>query len=268
MPELPEVEIMTRNAQRWCAGRRLCRVECLDPALSLPAAPPTGPWGLPWRRGKYLCLPLQEEGVWMLHFRMTGKLVRIAPGAAGRAQERVRFWLDDGAALALVDPRRLGSVAWFSRRAEAEAFLEGLGPEPWPEVRSGAWWAERLGGLRVALKPALMRQDRVAGLGNIAASEICWRAGLDPHRSAAGLDAAAWAAVAAAVPAFIDHVLAAEAGEEIAYLHEGKAARTAPSPFAVYGRAGEACRRDGCGGRLVRGVQGGRATFGCPRCQV
>ena len=107
-----------------------------------------------------------------------------------------------------------------------------------------------------------MDQARVAGLGNIAGSEVCFRAGLDPRTPADRLRGHHWQAIGAATRGWIEHTLAAEQGGEIAYVAE---ARGAPSPFLVYGREGQACPR--CGQGLRRIVQARRSTFFCGGCQ-
>lgn len=262
MPELPEVEIMTRNVRRWCQGQALARAELLDPGLDVDLAGLDGAeLGDPSRRGKYLCLPVADQ-LLILHFRMTGKAV--VEEAGPRPHARLRLHRAEGPPIAFVDTRRLG-CAWRIPAAEKDAFFDAipLGPEPWPEPRGGAWWQARLQGLRGALKGALMNQRRVAGLGNIAASEICFRAGLDPRATVPSLPAAAYEAIAQATPAFIEHVLAEESGPEIAYINEG---REAPNPFSVYAREGAACVR--CDGTVRRIVQAGRATFFCSGCQI
>ncbi|MCB9744337.1 MAG: hypothetical protein H6740_17195 [Alphaproteobacteria bacterium] len=264
MPELPEVEIATRNVRRWTRGRRLRRLELLDPRLVVEATrPPEALAGAQVlgcrRRAKYLILETDlADLVW--HFRMTGKLVPDRPGGRTRA----RLHLDEGDPIAFKDSRCLGEL-WLLPPGEALPWLQAtaLGPEPFPEPQPGEWWAARLAGLRGALKPALMRQDRIAGLGNIAASEICWRARLDPQRPCPTLDAPAHAALAREASAFLHEIVALEAGDEIAYLNDGP--RDAPNPFAIYGREGEPCPR--CGAPVRRFPQAGRSTFWCPPCQ-
>ena len=260
MPELPEVEIMTRNVRRWLSGQTLTALDVLDPTL-LPAeeaATLTGASiGEARRRGKYLCLPVGEKAL-ILHFRMTGKAVlETAPRRHVRARLRT-----ETASVAFVDTRRLGN-AWIRPLADLSVFFDAipLGEEPWPLPRDGAWWASRLAGLRGALKPAMMRQDRIAGLGNIAAAEICHRAKLHPARRVPDLTEADFSALAAATRAFIDRVLAVESGPEIHYVNEGA---PTPAPFRVYGREGAGCA---CGGRITRISQSGRSTFFCPACQ-
>ena len=251
---------MTRNVRGWLSGKRLIALDVLDERL-LPveraAALSGARIGPAARRGKYLCLPLDDQ-VLILHFRMTGKAVlETTP----RRHVRARLRTAD-AAVAFVDTRRLGR-AWLLPAAEQESFFSAipLGPEPWPQPRSGVWWAQRLAGLRGAVKPAMMRQDRMAGLGNIAAAEICHRAKIHPARPVPALTAAEHGALARACPAFIESVLAAESGPEVHYVSEGA---PTPAPFLVYGREGKRCS---CGGRIERIAQSGRSTFFCSSCQ-
>jgi formamidopyrimidine-DNA glycosylase len=260
VPELPEVEIMTRNTRRWLSGQTLVSLDVLDDKLlsSVSAATLSGmEIGEARRRGKYLCLPVGEQ-VLILHFRMTGKVVlETTPRRYVRARLRTAAHT-----VAFMDTRRLG-CAWILPATGLSAFFEAipLGEEPWPMVRNAEWWAARLAGIRSAIKPAMLRQERIAGLGNIAAAEICHRAKLHPARLVPSLTSADYAAIATATPAFIDQVLAVESGPEIHYVNEGAAT---PAPFLVYGRQGEGCA---CGGTVARTVQSGRATFFCPACQ-
>ena len=216
-----------------------------------------GAIGAAHRRGKYLCLPIGTHTL-ILHFRMTGKVV-----LEQTPRKRVRLRLStDRSTVAFVDTRRLGS-AWLLKTAAVEGFFDGipLGEEPWPARRDGAWFAARLAGLRGAIKPGLMRQDRIAGLGNIAASEICHRAKIHPEVRVPALSAADFERIAVASRRFIDHVLAVESGPEIHYVNEGA---PTPTPFLVYRRQGAACS---CGSTIMRMVQSSRATFFCPTCQ-
>ncbi len=271
MPELPEVEIMCRNLCRWAAGAVVQAAELVDERLLCGAEPAAlsglvgarvGPAA---RRGKYALLPLDTGSGrrWLvLHFRMTGKVVRD-DGHRRRVRLRLSVARDGAAPTVLVfdDARCLGQC-WLVDDDELDAFFgeRGLGPEPWPAPRDGAWWAARLAGARGAIKPVLLQQHRVAGLGNIAASEVLFGARIDPRCPVPALPPGAFARLAAAVPAFIDHVLATESGDEIHFVSHG-----GPNPFAVYGRAGAPC--PACGGTIARAVQAGRATFWCPACQ-
>ncbi len=267
MPELPEVEIMTRALGRWTRGRRLSRLDVLDTALELPVERVDGvvggAVGAAWRRAKYAVLELSGASL-VLHFRMTGKLLQRAGGEPAPAGARLSLILDDDTAVDFVDPRRLGT-AWLLDDEALAARLSSLGPEPWPERHDGGWWRVRLSGLRGPVKPALLKQDRVAGIGNILACESLWRAGVDPRRRVPDLTDSDWDGLAVAIPDAIDHVLAVEeplhdAQGSIAYVNQG-----GPNPFSVYGRAGEPCPR--CQSPIVRLTQAGRGTWWCPGCQ-
>lgn len=265
MPELPEVEIMTRNLRKWAAGASVRSVSLTDPALVVEscrlaferAAHEGATVGRIDRRAKYLSMET-SVGTWVFHFRMTGKLVP----SARAARERVRIEFDNGSSVSFSDRRRLGQLFFVSRASALFETLD-LGPEPYPSARRGAWWSARFAGARQAIKPALLRQERVAGIGNILASELCFRAAIDPRTRACDLDDDAWARLAAEVVPLIDAVIEHEAGDEIAYLGDGGAVED--TVFAVYGRAERPCTR--CGGVVERMVQAGRSTFWCPTCQ-
>jgi formamidopyrimidine-DNA glycosylase len=251
---------MTRNARRWLSGRTLVALSVVDPTLLSAASAAVlagAELGEARRRGKYLCQPVGGQ-VLILHFRMTGKIVLES---TPRRHARIRLHTAEGC-VAFIDTRRLGR-AWIVPESGLSAFFQAipLGDEPWPDRRDGAWWAERLAGLRGPVKPAMMRQERIAGLGNIAAAEICHRARIHPARPVAALTAADFDALAAATPAFIEQVLAAESGPEIHFVSEGA---PTPAPFLVYGRQGADCT---CGGTVSRISQSGRTTFFCPSCQ-
>lgn len=268
MPELPEVEIMARNMARWATGRTIREVAVLDPKVvvggsgaqdlqdALEGATVHGAH----RRAKYAVLLAGQHAV-LWHFRMTGKVVR----ERGTRPARLGLRMDGERWLWLVDPRRLAHVERVDA-AQWRAVLaaRGLGDEPWPERRDGPWWSERLASASGPLKAALMDQRRVAGLGNIAASEICWEAALHPASSPRALCAEDWGRVADAAHRFIARVLREEDGDEITFVSQG--GRDSRNPFRVYRKAESPCPR--CGGTIGRQVDAGRATFCCEGCQT
>jgi len=281
MPELPEVEIMTRNLATWAHGRRILGLRLTDPRLDKGGL---ADWwerrasGRPrvlhlHRRAKYTVVQVGEDGVQeviLLHYRMTGRVVAEAPDQ--RKGQRLVFAFEPEVGrpdhVIFDDPRRLGTAEVLS----PEAFdlwrqpSKRMGPEPWPMPRDAGFWRSRLGSARGAVKPALMDQARVAGLGNIAASEILWRAGIDPRAGAHTLSDAQWARLSQAVPAFIQDTLDRESGDEIAYVNSGGGSqRGIPSPFDVYRCEGQPCPR--CAAPIAAFRQSGRSTFWCASCQ-
>jgi len=255
MPELAEVELARRVLRDRLVDREV-GFRLLDPRLvragEVPAALTVT---AVLRRAKYLLVVSQRETL-VLHLRMTG---RLSGAEAGRVV--LVFEPSGGPPFYLEDPRRLAEL-WVLPSSEVEGFFtaRSLGDAPWPEVRPAAWWLERLGGVRSPVKIALLRQDRVAGLGNIAASEVLWRARVPPMRPARELSPAEWEAIGRHTVAHLDRLLDVEVGLDLTYVTRG-----GPNPFSVYGRAGAPCPR--CGTAVARGVHGGRSTFWCPRCQ-
>ena len=245
---------MTRNLRVWLGAGPLS-LELVDPRLLRGPLPlDAQPVSRVYRRAKY-CVVERQDDAWILHFRMTGKVVLERPGGKLRAR-----LLTPGTPVHFIDARCLGELQVIPR-GDVEAHFQSkkLGPEPFPERQSGGWWAQRLQGLKGAIKPALMRQDRVAGLGNIAASEILFRAGVDPRTPVPQIQD--WSGIAQESWAFLHQVVDLESGPEIRYVNEAGST----NPFQVYGKAGQACPR--CGTTIQRFVQSARSTFACPSCQ-
>ncbi len=264
MPELPEVEIAMRHVARTARGARLLSIDVPDDRLVRTGEPLLASMADAtvddvWRRAKYGVMVVGDTGmVW--HLRMTGKLITARDGVRARAS----MVFDNGTTLVFADTRRLGELHLVPAH-ELPAFFasRGLGPEPWPERFEGAWWRDRLGSARSPIKVALMDQARVAGLGNILASEALFEARIAPHTLPATLTDDAWASLAAAVPQVIDRVLAAEDGDEVRYVNDG--GDVADTAFCVYAREGAPCMR--CGHAIARTRHAGRSTFWCPTCQ-
>src|SRR5262249_39019809 len=111
----------------------------------------------------------------------------------------------------------------------------------------------------------LLDQRRIAGVGNIYASEVLFRARIDPQRRAGGLDPAEWTRVAHEVPAVLEESIARMGTTFSSYRTIWNEPGQYGEALLVYDRAGEPC--PGCGRPVARIVQSGRATFFCPSCQ-
>jgi len=275
MPELPEVEFAARCLRRWARGRRILAAEWDRGARRIfrPASPAAFARAVAGARvqgvrrlGKHLLLTLDQGGGALgviSHLGMTGKwLLAPGPKAQPPGRSRARLLLDDGAVLHYQDPRLFGRL----RLVEGARFLEvpelaALGPDPLEQGIDLDRLAAALSRTRLPVKVKILDQRLLPGVGNIHAAEACFRAGIDPRRSARSLGRAEVRRLRAAVLASFRMTLRRERGPEITYLEEG-----GENPFLVYGRAGERCRR--CRrGRIRRLVQAGRSTYLCPRCQ-
>jgi formamidopyrimidine-DNA glycosylase len=257
MPELPEVETAVRRLRPAVVGRRLRAVRTHHPVArrALPddvAATLAGRCITAVERvGKHQLLALDDGSVLHAHFRMNGDW-HTGVADALPPYARVSFLFDDGTAVALVDSRALATVQWKPAGTPAPA----LGPDATGPEFDAASLGRALRGRRVAIKPALLDQRVVAGVGNIYASEALWRAGIDPRLAAGRIGPARLARIVDAVRATLAEALA-DAGR----YQDGEAGER----LAVYDREGAACRK--CAAPVRRVVQAGRSTYYCARCQ-
>lgn len=191
MPELPEVETVARQLAPLLVHRQVRRTEIKDSKLRHPrtAEAQGRRFGRVFRQGKQVLLELvdgqgRKAPLWLaVHLRMTGRLLWVAEGhRVSHPHLRARFLLDHGALL-FVDPRRFGQFTWMDDPAEATP----RGTEPLAPDFTVRTLTDLLAGSRQSLKTWLLRQDRIAGLGNIYASEILHRARLSPFRQAGSL---------------------------------------------------------------------------------
>ncbi|MEO6446405.1 MAG: bifunctional DNA-formamidopyrimidine glycosylase/DNA-(apurinic or apyrimidinic site) lyase [Gemmatimonadaceae bacterium] len=262
MPELPEVEFAARLARDAIVGRVIGHARVLHPAQrrALPDAVAATLRGDVVqdviRRGKYQRFLLQSGRSLLIHFRMTGDW------SIGRAAEpppaHARFVLEfiDGTRLALDDTRALSTVSLFAAGIDP---LPALGPEATSDEFDALWLYAKLRLRRGPIKPVLLDQALVAGIGNIYASEALWYAKVDPRRAANRLTRPALAAVAAGVKRALQKAL------DHPERYYGAGGISDRVRFNVYDREGRPCRR--CGADIRRIVQAARSTFYCPECQ-
>jgi formamidopyrimidine-DNA glycosylase len=273
MPELPEVEVLRRSLEPHLVGDVIERVEVRFPTLREPIhvrqlrRHTTGRRvaGLR-RRAKYLLIDLAGGSTLVVHLGMSGRLT-VAPAAApAEPHEHVAFFLASGQRLRLRDPRRFGLVfALPTARLTSDPHFAHLGAEPLGPDFSGAFLAAAARGRRGPVKGLLMDATVVVGVGNIYACEALFAAGIHPARSVARIAPGRWEGLAAAVRDVLSRAIA-EGGTTLNDFTDGDGrSGYFQVSLAVYGRAGEACRR--CGKPLRRLVQAGRGTFYCPGCQ-
>jgi formamidopyrimidine-DNA glycosylase len=178
----------------------------------------------------------------------------------------VKFTFADGSKLWFQDPRRFGLLrAVDTTKLKDDPALSLLGPDPLASPLDGEFFASRAKGLKVAVKNFLLDQNRVAGIGNIYASEILHRAGVDPRRPARAVPKEAWDRIAKETALVLGEAVARMGTTFSAYRTLWNEPGLYGDQLLVYDRAGEACRR--CGTLIRRIVQGQRSTFFCPHCQ-
>lgn len=259
MPELPEVEHAVRRLRPAAAGRRIAAA-MTHHATARRALPDAAASTLAGRRvtaverrGKHQFLALDDGRTLHAHFRMNGDWAFSPADAPLPPHARVTLAFDDGSAVHLVDSRALATVVI---RAEDHDAGPALGPDATDPAFDADVLAAGLRGRRAAIKPALLDQRLVAGVGNIYAAEALWRARIDPRVPAARLGPTRRARLVTAIRDTMADALA-DAGR----YQDGEAL----ARLAVYAREGEACRR--CATPIRRIVQAGRSTYYCGGCQ-
>lgn len=267
MPELPEAEYMVRRLRECATAATIVKTRVLRESVAAPPGSATlarrcrGAIAGYERRAKNVLIHLKTGWTLRIQLGMTGH-VYCTPDARRLPRfTRIAWTLDTGAALVFEDARAFGRVA-LHPSSELPAVLAGYGPEPldprfrWRDLHAAAQ------GLRQPVKPFLMDQRRIAGLGNIWAAEALFAAGIHPARTVDRIAEAQWRALHRAIRATLRRAIAntfkvTAAPEEFP---EADLLRV-----SVYGRAGAPCRR--CRQPIVRQVQAARATYFCPSCQ-
>ncbi len=273
MPELPEVEVCRRGLLPEVEGQVIRGAVVRAAALRLPLAAGLGDTLAGQRvtairrRGKYLLLDCRgggEDGCLIIHLGMSGSLRFVAPGAPAGRHDHVNLVFAHRT-LRLADPRRFGVVLWQPASAPLPELLAGLGIEPLGDEFTGAWLFAATRGRSAAIKPLLMDSHVVVGIGNIYAAESLFRAGISPLRAAGRIGRERCVRLVSAIRATLADAIAAGGSSIRDYVHSDGGAGCFQVNCAVYGRAGEPCRR--CGGTVRQVRQGGRSTFYCPSCQ-
>jgi formamidopyrimidine-DNA glycosylase len=275
VPELPEVETVRVQLEPKLVGRRLERVEILDPRLTRPDDPAGVAAELEGervaaleRRGKYLVVWFESGRVLLIHLRMTGQLLHVngGPLPAGDAHRRAVVSLDDGSDVIYRDVRRFGT--WQLIEAdELEPYLATrIGHEPLVRRFTSTRLAETLAGRRAPVKAVLLDQRRLAGVGNIYADEGLWRARIHPLQPAGELGPDEIAALHRGIRAALRAGIARQGATLRDYRSPDGARGAMQEEFRVYGRAGESCER--CGTPIEKIRAAGRGTWYCPHCQI
>jgi formamidopyrimidine-DNA glycosylase len=278
VPELPEVETVRRGAEPHLRGRRLCDVVLTraDLRWPMPAEALAALVGRRCRaverRSKYLLLQFDGDGepVAIVHLGMTGRFVveGIERRAARPPFRKHEHWrMDFGERLVrFVDPRRFGALDVAPASALAtHPLLAELGVEPLTDAFDAPFLFGVSRGRTASVKALLTNANVVVGIGNIYASEACWRARVRPRRAAGSLSRAECAALVRAARDVLRAAIRAGGTSFRDYVGVAEDAGFFARELAVYERAGEPCRR--CGEPVRRTVDLGRSTYWCAGCQ-
>src|SRR5919199_6603958 len=272
MPELPEVETIKEDLRELVVGSVIENAEVLDSSLvEQPASTEEFARRLGGvritgvrRRAKHLIVELDSGDSLVFQLKIGGQLLLVPPVEEPRTSLMLVLYLDAERRLYLRDQTGF-SRARLLDAGELEARLTDLGPEPLEDRFGVEYLRETIGSRRAQIKPLILDQKVVAGIGNIYADEILFDARLHPRRKANTLSGEEWAALHAAIRKNL------AAGVE----HRGTTVRlyrdvlNRPGEhqnyLRVFEKHGKPCPE--CEGTVVREKVGGRPTHFCPECQ-
>ena len=278
MPELPEVETIRRELERDITGLRIKDVEVND-VRSIRRHGKKAPFVKALdgakitrvdRRGKYLILNLDTEGVLIVHLGMSGQLRRNATKEPNEPHTRVVLTFTQKGQLRFIDPRKFGEMFVVDADAIEDEVpeLAHLGFDPVEQAVSWTSFGQAVISRSVKLKPLLMDQKFIAGIGNIYADEILHGAGLRYDRLSDSLSTQEIRRLYRALVETLHDAIKYRGST----LSDGQYVDLQGKPgeyqehHQVYDREGEACRR--CRGVIVRVKANQRSTFFCEQCQV
>lgn len=259
MPELPEVEEAMQRLRTAVEGKTIARARTHHAALErqLPAATARQLRQQQIvkveRRGKHQLLHLANGATLHAHFRMNGDWLMTRADEPLDKFTRASIDLTDGSRIELHDSRALSSL---KLHAKGENPLPKLGMEANDEALDADYLRAALSKRKGPIKPALMDQAVIAGLGNIYAAESLWMAKISPKAIASSISRSRLARLAESIHAVLEN----ENRPPGRYTDTENRHR-----FQVYDREGKKCSR--CGATIKRIPQAGRSTYFCPKCQ-
>ncbi|WP_127532788.1 DNA-formamidopyrimidine glycosylase [Paenibacillus kobensis] len=273
MPELPEVETVCRTLNQLVAGKTITDVTVSLPRIiRKPAEPEMFAAALAGRtihsverRGKFIRIVL-DDLILVSHLRMEGRYGVYKQDEPVETHTHVVFHFTDGTELRYKDVRQFGTMDLFKPGEEwTLPPLNKLGLEPLDETFTLESLRQTLSKRSTKLKPLLLDQAYVVGLGNIYVDEALFQAQLHPERTADSLKAAEWSRLYDAIRDTLGRAVEAGGSSIKSYVNGQGEMGMFQHSLLAYGRGGEPCRV--CGAMIEKFVLGGRGTHICPKCQ-
>jgi formamidopyrimidine-DNA glycosylase len=270
MPELPEVETVVRSLRSKVVGRKILDIKNTWPRhlheIGLEElrerVAGTTITHLD-RRGKYILFTLDSSDSMIIHLKMTGQLLLQPASSSAQTHVHTVFSLSGGEELRFHDVRKFGRVYLTQNAATV---VGDLGPEPLADSFSPERLFEMLNGRQRVLKPLLLDQHFIAGIGNIYADESLFWAKVAPIRRSHTLSRSESDHLHHSIQKTLRLAIGKGGATISDYRQPDGSEGEMQETLRVYGRAGEPCPR--CSGIVERIVLGGRSTFFCGSCQL
>ena len=270
MPELPEVETVARSLRRRLTGKKILDIcnewpkhlatHDLDTMRQRISG--TAINGID-RRGKYIVFTLDSCDSLIIHLKMTGQLLIQPTSMPVPDHVHTVFLLSGSEELRFRDVRKFGRVYLA---ANSDDVLGKLGPEPLSESFTPALLYMMLAKRRRIMKPLLLDQEFIAGIGNIYADESLFMARLAPKRTSNTISRSESDLLHWSIQLTLQSAIENGGVTINDYRQPDGSEGEMQNSLRVYGREGEPCFR--CAGVVDRIVLGSRSTYFCPSCQV
>ena len=272
MPELPEVETVKLAIEPVVKNKQIKSVFVGMKQLRWPFPSflenklDGETCGIPVRRGKYILIPVTDKQMLLIHLGMSGSIRIYSNRPNLQKHDHFAIGFDSGEWLVFCDPRRFGYIDLFSEsHIDTHRLLKNLGPEPLTDEFTADYLITQMTGKTCSIKSLLLDQTKIAGIGNIYASEALFKAAISPKRKAMAVKRQKAERLVVAIKAILlkainsggtslrDHI---QPGGQIGYFAQS---------LQIYGRSGEPCVN--CGSIIKEIKQTGRTTFYCSLCQ-
>lgn len=272
MPELPEVETVTRGLREKLQGRTIRHVDVRREGLRYPFPKDMAktlanqPILRLYRRAKFALMDLANAQTVLLHLGMSGRVVFASPNEPLDKHDHLVFTLDNNLQLRFCDPRRFGVVDVLpTATILASKHFANMGVEPLEDSFTASYLHAALKKRSTPIKPTLMDSKIVVGVGNIYASEALFRAGINPKTASNRLTRPKLEKLVACIKHVLAEAIAAGGTSLRDYVQTDGTLGYFQHSFRVYGRDGQDCHT--CHTPIAKIQQSGRSTFFCPRCQ-
>ena len=273
MPELPEVETIKRDLEKFLSRKRISKVTTIDKRVVRQKSVEEFERLLQGqtiqsisRRGKAVIFLLSNGFNWVVQPMMTGQLVFCADKKTFQAvkETKIIFEFTSGEILAYNDQRLFGRHLIVRDLTEI-SYFKLIGPEPFEEKFTSDWMKTILRKKSIAIKNALMDHRVVAGVGNIYASEILFESRISPRRKSSSLTSKEIVGLIDSTRSVLEQAIKLR-GSSMRNYRDGLGQKGEfNTRVKVYGRDDQSCVR--CQSPILRIVQGGRSTFYCKKCQ-
>lgn len=278
MPELPEVETIRKGLQNYLVGHVIESVEVRNRKIFSTDATLVSRVKITGVRrfAKILAIDLSNAQSLVIHVKLTGQLIYRGPnlknppklshkvlGLPGK-HTHVIFHLDRGGILYYNDIRKFGWIKLVKSN-----FITKTGPEPFAGLTKEKFF-ETVSKYKTPIKPLLMDQEKIGGIGNIYANDALWLSKIHPKRAANSLTSKEKSSLYDAILAVLKNGLEYHGASELAFVNPDGGEGSYQEHFLAYAQEGKLCQRPACrqaGAKIQKYFLAGRGTYFCPGCQ-